>query len=158
GGLASLFLCLPFLKGGFVAANAANLRMTNLVVAIFFFLAGIPTFLWVRERKQGNQLPTGQTYVQVGFGRLSETFSQLRRFRELFKFLILFAIYNCGVNAVVVFASIYAVQTIGLTPGELIWFFLIIQVSSSIGAFVFGLIQDKVGAKKTIYITLDLWI
>ena len=158
GGLASLFLCLPFLKGGFVPANAANLRMTNLVVAIFFLLAGIPTFLWVRERKQGNQLPAGKTYVQVGFGRLSETFSQLRRFRELFKFLILFAIYNCGVNAVVVFASIYAVQTIGLTPGELIWFFLITQVSSSIGAFLFGLIQDKVGAKKTIYITLSLWI
>jgi UMF1 family MFS transporter len=158
GGLASLFLCLPFLKGGFVASNAANLRMTNLVVAIFFFVAGIPTFLWVRERKKGNQLLPGQTYVQVGFGRLNETFSQLRRFRELSKFLILFGIYNCGVNAVIVFASIYAVQTIGLTPAELIWFFLITQVSSSIGAFLFGLIQDRVGAKKTIYITLAIWI
>lgn len=158
GGLASLLFCLPFLKGGFVMENASNLRMTNLVVALFFLIAGIPTFLWVKERKAASTLPQGSSYVAVGIRRIRETFVQIRQFSELFKFLIIFGIYNCGVTTVVVFASVYADKTIGLSAGELIWFFLITQVSCSIGAFFFGLIQDRIGAKNTIYITLSLWL
>ena len=158
GGLTSLLLCFPYLKGGFGLENAANLRMTNLVVAGFFLLAGIPTFLWVRERKKASDLPPGISYVSAGFSRIRDTFAHLRRFRELFKFLILFGIYNCGVTTVVVFAAIYAVETIQLTAGEFLVFFLITQISASIGAFLFGLAQDRIGPKNTIYATLTVWL
>ncbi len=158
GGLASLLFCLPFLKGGFVMENADSLRMTNMVVAVFFLFAGIPTFLWVKERKTANTLPKGESYIGTGFRRIRRTFVQIREFGELFKFLVIFGIYNCGVTTVVVFASVYADKTIGLSASELIWFFLITQVSASLGAFFFGLIQDRIGAKNTIYITLSLWL
>ncbi|HEY4490902.1 MAG TPA: MFS transporter, partial [Acidobacteriota bacterium] len=158
GGLISLLICLPFLKGGFVMENADALRYTNIVVAVFFLLAGIPTFLWVKERKTATALPSGSSYVTIGLQRIRDTFQHIRMFRELFRFLIIFGIYNCGVTTVVVFSSIYAVKTVGLTPNELIVFFLITQVSASLGAFLFGLIQDRLGAKNTIYITLSLWI
>jgi MFS transporter, UMF1 family len=158
GGLTSLLLCFPYLKGGFGLENAANLRMTNLVVATFFLLAGIPTFLWVRERKKASDLPPGTSYISAGFSRIRDTFGHLRRFRELFKFLILFGIYNCGVTTVVVFAAIYAVETIKLTAGEFLVFFLITQISASIGAFLFGLAQDRIGPKNTIYATLTVWL
>jgi MFS transporter, UMF1 family len=158
GGLLSLVLCFPFLKPGFGMENAPNLRMTNLVVAAFFLLAGIPTFLWVRERKKSSDLPPGRSYVSVGLERIRETFAHIRRFRELFRFLVLFGIYNCGVTTVVVFAAIYAVETIQLTPGEFLLFFLITQISASVGAFLFGLVQDRIGAKNTIYATLMIWL
>lgn len=158
GGLLSLVCCLPFLKGGFEIQNAENLRITNLVVAAFFFVGGIPTFLFVKQRKKASDLPAGSSYVKVGMQRIRETFKNIRQFSELFRFLIVFGIYNCGVTTVVFFASIYAVTTIHLTTKELIIFFLITQVSSSLGAFLFGLIQDKVGAKRTIYMTLTIWL
>jgi UMF1 family MFS transporter len=158
GGLACLMFCLPFLKGGFDLQNAHNLRLTNLVVALFFLFAGIPTFLWVKERKLATSLPSGKSYFSAGVERLKETFVQIKHFRELFKFLILFGIYNCGVTTVVYFASIYADRTIGLSAMELIWFFLITQISSSLGAFLFGFIQDRIGARNTIFITLSIWI
>ena len=158
GGLLCLLCCFPFLKGGFVLENAENLRRVNLIVAVFFLLAGIPTFLWVHERKKQSSLPPGMNYLTAGFAQIRETFIQIRKFRELFKFLIVFGIYNCGVTTVVYFASIYADQTIGLTPLELIQFFIITQVSSSLGALIFGFIQDKVGAKNTIYMTLMIWL
>lgn len=158
GGLTSLLFCFPYLKGGFGPENAENLRMTNLVVAVFFLLAGIPTFLWVRERKKASDLPPGTSYISAGFSRIRDTFAHLRRFRELFKFLVLFGIYNCGVTTVVVFAAIYAVETIKLTAGEFLIFFLITQISASLGAFLFGLAQDRIGPKNTIYATLTVWI
>jgi MFS transporter, UMF1 family len=158
GGLLTLVCCLPFLKGGFGLQNADNLRTTNLIVAAFFLFAGIPTFLFVKQRKAASTLPEGMSYFGMGMQRIQDTFHHLKNFSELSKFLIVFAIYNCGVTTVVFFASIYAVQTIKLTPNELIFFFLITQVSSSLGAFLFGIIQDKIGAKNTIYITLVLWL
>jgi UMF1 family MFS transporter len=158
GGLLSLVCCLPFLKGGFDLDNANNLRTTNLVVAAFFLVGGIPTFLFVKEKKQASDLPAGTSYLAMGIQRIKETFHNIRQFSELSKFLIVFGIYNCGVTTVIYFASIYAINTIHLTTNELIVFFLITQVSSSIGAFLFGLIQDKLGAKRTIYITLTIWL
>jgi UMF1 family MFS transporter len=158
GGLLCLLCCYPFLKGGFFFENAENLRKVNLIVALFFLVAGIPTFLWVHERKKTSNLPPGMNYLTAGFAQIRQTFVQIRKFRELFKFLIIFGIYNCGVTTVVYFASIYANETIGLTTNELINFFIITQVSSSLGALIFGFIQDKVGAKNTIYMTLALWI
>lgn len=158
GGLISLLVCFPLLKGGFGIENAQSLKMTNLVTALFFLVAGIPTFLWVHERKKASSLPPGMNYFGAGLARIRDTFSHIRRFRELFKFLILFGVYNCGVTTVVVFAAIYAVETIKLTPDEFLIFFLITQISASIGAFLFGLLQDKIGAKNTIYITLLIWL
>ncbi len=158
GGLLALLACLPLLQGGFEIQNANNLRLTNLIVAAFFLVAGIPTFLFVKQRKTASTLPPGMSYFGVGVKRIKETFHHLKEFSELSKFLIVFGIYNCGVTTVIFFASIYAVQTIKLTPNELIIFFLITQVSSSLGAFLFGLIQDRIGAKRTIYMTLTLWL
>src|SRR4029078_71236 len=150
--------CFPFLRGGFGIENAERLRMTSLITALFFLVAGTPPFPWVRERKKANDLPPGQSYISIGFGRLRDTFSHIRQFRELFKFLIIFGIYNCGVTTVVVFAAIYAVQTVKLTPNEFLLFFLITQISASVGAFLFGLAQDRIGPKNTIYATLTLWL
>ena len=158
GGLLSLVCCYPFLKAGFGIENANMLRLTSLITAVFFLVAGIPTFLWVRERKSASDLPPGMSYLSAGFGRLRDTFAHIRQFRELFKFLIVFGIYNCGVTTVVVFAAIYAVQTIKLTAGEFLTFFLITQVSASVGAFIFGLLQDRIGPKNTIYATLTVWL
>ena len=158
GGLLCLVLCLPFVKDGLTAANAHNLRLTCMVTALFFGIAGIPTFLWVKERKTATSLPPGMNYFTAGIKQLKDTFAHIRMFRELFKFLIIFGIYNCGVTTVVYFASIYADKTIGLTATELIYFFLVTQVSASVGAFLFGLIQDRIGARNTIFITLTLWL
>ncbi|MCI0441751.1 MFS transporter [bacterium] len=158
GGLLCLLCCFPFLKGGFVLENAEHLRKVNLVVAAFFLTAGIPTFLWVHERKKASSLPEGTNYFSAGIAQIKQTFVHIQQYRELFKFLIIFGIYNCGVTTVVYFASIYASETIGLSAIELIWFFIITQISSSLGAILFGVIQDKIGAKNTIYITLTIWL
>jgi UMF1 family MFS transporter len=158
GGLLCLLLCFPLVAGGFGLDNLFNLRMTNLVVAGFFLIAGVPTFLWVRERKTAGTLPPGTSYLRTGFRRIGETFREVRRFRQLFRFLVVFGIYNCGVTTVVVFSSVYAYQTIHLSPTQLLWFFLITQVSASLGAFLFGLVQDRIGATHTIRITLALWL
>ncbi len=158
GGLFSLLLCYPFLQGGFIPTNAANLRLTSLVTAFFCLASAIPTFLWLKERKSPQALPKGETYLTVGFSRVAETLRHVRAFKELAKFLVVFLIYSSGINVVVAFASIFAEKQVGFTAVELSVFFLVVQLSSAFGAFLFGFIQDRIGAKQTILLTLILWI
>ncbi|HXU45404.1 MAG TPA: MFS transporter, partial [Thermoanaerobaculia bacterium] len=71
GGLASLLLVRPLLKGGFAVSNLPSLRLAWVATALFFLVAALPTFLFLKERA-----PRGEgslfTYVRAGFGRVAE--------------------------------------------------------------------------------------
>lgn len=158
GGLVALALCYPFLRGGFEMENVAGLRQSFLVVAAFFAVAGLPALIFVRERARGSPLPPGSSYLRAGYRRVLETMREAQRYRELMKFFAVFFLYNCGIVTVVVFAAVYAEQVIRMKMMELIVFFLQVQVTSATGAFVFGLVHDRLGARLTINLTLILWM
>jgi len=157
GGLACLLLVRPLLAGGFTVENLRDLRLVWPVTALFFLVAALPTFLFLRERA-----PRGTSsaleYVRAGFRRIAATASSVRHFSELVKFLSVFFVYSMGLTSVIAFAGIYAERTLGFTPGELVLLFMILQLSSAGGAFFFGWIQDRIGASRTIQMTLVLWI
>lgn len=157
GGLAAILVVRPLLNGGYVAANAGNLRLAWLITALFFLVAALPTFAFLRERAPRGT-GTAAEYVRAGFTRIAETFRSIRRFRQLVRFLSVFFVYSMGLTAVIAFAGIFAEKTLSFTPGQLIVLFLFLQLSSAGGAFVFGFIQDRVGAAFTIQMTLILWI
>jgi len=158
GGLASLALCFPFLEDGVGAANATSVRISFVVVATFFLLAGLPTFLFLRERAGTQASPAQKGYIAVGFARVFETLRHVRRYRQLSRFLFVFLSYNCGIIIVVAFAVIYAKRELGMTQLELLWLFIILQVSASVGAFVLGVLQDRLSSKFAIQVSLILWL
>ncbi len=157
GGLGSLVLVRPLLKGGFVLPNLQNLRLVGVATAAFFLIAAVPTFVFLKERAPRGSASLA-TYVRAGFGRLAETAHSIRRFSELGRFLTVFFVYSCGLSSVFAFAGIYAERTIGFTSDEMIVLFILLQLSAAGGAFTFGFIQDRLGAVNTIRITLVLWV
>ena len=56
------------------------------------------------------------------------------------------------------FSGIYASDTLGFTMSETLQFFAIVQASAISGAFIFGFLTDKLGPRKTIQLTLILWM
>jgi UMF1 family MFS transporter len=82
----------------------------------------------------------------------------LKNFGELFKFFIVFFFFSCGITTVISFAAIFAEREVGFSGSDLIAFFIIVQISSALGAFLFGFIQDRIGARTTINCTLAIWI
>jgi UMF1 family MFS transporter len=158
GGLTCLGLTWPLLSGGFVLDNLASLRAIWLVTAAFFLVAALPTFLFLYERAPRSPARPLVSYVRGSFSRLATTVRSLRHFAELARFLVIFFVFSCGLSTVIAFASIYAERTVGFGPGELIGLFMALQISSAGGAFLFGWIQDTIGARRTIQITLALWV
>ncbi|HVR75365.1 MAG TPA: MFS transporter [Planctomycetota bacterium] len=158
GGIGSLFVSLPFLKDGVGAENAASVQVSFVIVAIYFLVAGLPTFLFLRERAVPRPRPAGQGYARLGFGRVLKTLKEVRRYRQLFRFLFVFLAYTCGVNAVVYFSNIYAEREIGMGLPELIVLFAILNLSGALGAYAFGTLQDRVSSKMAIILSLVLWL
>lgn len=158
GGLGCLLLVKPLLDGGFNVENIDNLRLTWVVTALFFLFAGLPTFLFLRERAPRRPDRSIPQYARIGFKRLATTAKSLSYFRELARFLVIFFIFSCGLMTVIAFAAIFAERNLGFTTPELILLFMLLQISSAAGAVFFGFVQDKLGAKLTIQFTLVLWI
>ncbi len=158
GGLLSLAVAYPFVKGGLGPANLDAYRLSFLVTAGFFLLASLPTFLYLRERAAPQPPLPGIRRWTIGFARLGQTFREIRRYRQLFLYLIAFLIYTDGINTVVIFSGIFAAQVLGFTPNDLIIFFLVMQVTAALGAYGFGILSDRLGAKRTISVTLGCWV
>ncbi len=157
GGLGSLLATIPLLSAGYTEANLGNVRLAWVVTALFFLLAGLPTFLFLRERvPRGDR--TALEYVKAGFARLAATASSIRQFSEVVRFLSVFFLYYAGLSSVIAFAAIYADRTLGFTQKEMTLLFVLLQLSAAGGAFLFGFIQDRLGAVRTIQMTLALWV
>lgn len=158
GGLACIAACRPLLEGNFVLDNLPRLRWVWVVTAAFFFVAALPTFLFLKERAPRGPKRSLAEYARVGFTRLDATFHSLRHFSELARFLGVFFVYACGLAAVIAFSSIFASGTLKFSGDQLVVLFMVLQVTSTLGALGFGFIQDRLGATTTIRLTLLLWV
>jgi UMF1 family MFS transporter len=157
GGLASLALAYPFIKGGFTASNLARYRFSFIITAIFFLVFALPTFLYLRERAVP-MLSAGASAWRQGLDRLRTTGRELRRYRDLASYLVAYLIYTDAINTVIVAAAIFANKTLDFSPGDLIIYFLVTQVTAGGGAVGFGVLADRIGATRTISLTLGAWI
>ena len=157
GGLVSTGIVLLGL-GGVTADNFDNLRLVGPLAAFFFMLGALPTFLWLREPQGESSRLSKVDYVRRGFSRLSWTFRELGRFRDLAVFLVSLVFSMAGLSIVISFAFIYGDQIIRWDPLYQMLMFVLTQITAAVGAFLFGLLQDRVGAKRTYNLTLLLWI
>ena len=158
GGLLSLLIVFPLVQGGFADDNLGLYRLTFPVTAVFFLLFAIPAFYYLQDRAYGEGIKPQQVDWTVGFHRVRQTFREIRRFSELFKYFVAYFIYIDGINTVIVFAGIFATVVLGFSPKDILIFFIVMQISSAIGAYGFGFVTDWMGAKRTIGLTLVIWI
>jgi len=160
GGGALLAINLIMLKyPGWLGFPAGYFTVQDcfLSVALWWLIFSLPTFLFLRERAQKSFAPFGKSYFSEGYQRLRDTLRRIKTFRELTKFLVAYLIYNDGIETVIVMASIFGAQVLGMETGEIILFFLMIQGIAFFGSLIFGFLADSIGNKKAVLISLGIW-
>jgi len=128
-----------------------------LSVSIWWMIFSLPTFLLLRERIQGPIASFERVSFRAGYRRLRHTFGRIKSFRELTKFLLAYLIYNDGIETVIVMASIFGADVLGMRTDEIILYFLMIQGIAFFGSLFFGFLADAIGNKKTVMISLGIW-
>lgn len=156
GGLFTLGVCLWWvLSQQAEGAKAVDyIPWTLVITAVIYALASVPTFLYLRERAQPG---AARDAVNI-FARFARSWVQLRDFPDLKRFFWAGLAYQAGLAVVITLASVYAEQALGFKMADTIKLLLVVNVSAAIGAFAFGYIQDRIGHKPTLTITLLMWI
>jgi UMF1 family MFS transporter len=126
-------------------------------VAIWWFIFSLPTFLLLRERAPESFASSEKGYFREGYRRIKHTFHRVKTFNELTKFLVAYLIYNDGIETVIIMASIFGAEVLGMETGEIILFFLMIQGIAFLGSLLFGFLADAIGNKKAVMISLTIW-
>jgi UMF1 family MFS transporter len=124
---------------------------------VYFLFGGLPTFYLLRERKLREQLPEGQTMLTVGFHRLAQTIRDMRRYRQLMRFIFIAMIYLAGMSVVIYYAGTIAADTFEFSTGKQAIFFAQLIITGIIGAALVGRIQDRIGTRTTIQGLLIIW-
>ncbi len=127
-----------------------NVRATNLLVAAWFLVFSVPMLLLVRDE----QRKAARAGIKEAIQGLRRTFQEITRYTEMMKFLLARLVYNDGLITVFAFGGVYAAGTFGMEFGEVIVFGIALNVAAGIGALTFGFMDDRVGGKTTILVSL----
>ncbi len=158
GGLIALVLALVgFIQPevpwfGFAVDGGANVRATCLLVAVWFGVFSVPLFLFVREDR--SRASRSGRIVGEAVRQLGTTFREIRKFRQIVRFLVARLLYNDGLITVFAFGAIYAAGTFRFTMHDILIFGIVLNVTAGFGAFALGFLDDRLGGKRTIQITL----
>jgi UMF1 family MFS transporter len=139
---------------GLDRATGEHVRVTTVLVGVWFAVLSLPMFLWVREPPRVGPPPSPGAVVRGAVRQLGDTFGEIRRYRQVFRLLLARMIYNDGLVTIFAFGPIFAAGTFGFTTVEVLYWGLALNVTAGLGAFAMGFLDDRLGGKRTLFITL----
>jgi len=127
-----------------------------LVTCAVFALAALPSFFMLRERARPQAEPKEALDV---FKRLAFAWRETgQHFPEFRRLLMCIACYQAGISVVITLAAVYASEVMGFTTPQIMLLVFTVNIGAAAGAFSFGYVQDRIGHKPALAITLCGWI
>ena len=146
GGLIALALSLFFFD-----LDSEGIRSINILVGVWFLVFSIPTFLFVKDRKSEK---LQKYHIIDSVKSIKTTFKEVVKYKTILKFLIARLFFNDGLVTIFALGGIYAVDTLNFSFNEVMLLGIVLNISAGIGSFVFGYLEDKIGVKRVINISL----
>lgn len=176
GGIVTLGLSLLLVQMGDAWGLDMRERVggTMLITAAVFALAAAPLFLWVRERakpreaggsasgSEGTKDPKGfaqcWALAKASFSEVIRTSKSLSTFRDFAMLSLCGFCYQAGVSVVISLSAVYAAAVMGFDTADTILMVFLVNFTAMAGAFAFGYLQDKIGHKRALGLTLVVWL
>ena len=134
----------------------AGIRLSFLSVAIWWAIFSLPILRQVPEPPSLTAtLKRGETVIGVSLGRLRQTFGNIRKYRELFKYLLAFLIYNDAIGTIIALAAIYGAE-LGFGLVELVLAILMVQFAGIPFSIIFGRLPARNDSRAPFYLAFVL--
>lgn len=158
GGLAALALCLGYVQAAQARGQGADVFVPGCmaITAVFFAIAALPSFRLLREHSTPDPAPG--RLIEIAFGRLRDTWRASAAWQDLRRLLWAIAAYQSGVAVVVALAAVYAQEAMGFDTADTLKLVLAVNVTAAIGAFGFGWVQDRIGHRRALMLSLWMWL
>lgn len=140
-------------------SEATAARIAILMAGLWWGGFTLVTVRYLRENRPNPPMPACSLfeYARIGVSRTVKTALRVRQYKHLTIFLLAFMLYSDGIQTVIDMAAIYGADELGISATGLLLTLLAIQIVASFGALLFGKLAVRIGAKKTIMMTLVLW-
>ena len=135
-------------------ATALMMRLSLASVAIWWGIFSIPIFRHVQEPQR--KIEKGEEKLNVitaGFKRFFKALKEIRKFRDLFLFLLAFFVYANGIGTIITMAVAFGTD-LGFGTMILIGTLLMVLFVAAPFAILFGTLPKKLGIKPTITLSL----
>jgi len=160
GGVACLLLALfgfvqtegPILGIDVDREQAEHVRATFALVAVWYLVFALPIFMYTPDQPSRG-LRVGEA-VRSGLRQLGASVKNARRYRDILKFLVARMIYTDGLATVFAFGGVYAAGTFDMSQTEVLKFGIAINVTAGLGALTLSWVDDWIGGRNTILISL----
>ena len=159
GGIVLLLVCyLGFVAPdvgwfGVTSEGGLNIRVVAVFSAIWFAVFAIPVLVAVPEKPPGPQRRRVSFFASYPL-LVEDVKSLFRRDRNSVMFLIASALYRDGLTAVFAFGAILAVSVYGMAQDTVLIFGVVANVVAALGSLILGRVEDRVGPKRIIMISL----
>ena len=151
GGL--LALLVSFLL--FDVNNSSEVKQVNLFVAAWFLIFSLPTFFFLKDSKRQK---INKKNISSSFSSILQTFKEISKYKIIVRFLIARLFYNDGLITIFALGGIYAIGTLNFSMEEVLILGIVLNVFAALGSFVFGLIEDRIGVRKVINLSLVILV
>ena len=177
GGMLALGLSLGYVIAAQARGESATsfVPVTMLITAVIYAIAAFPTFVLLKERAASRAMAVGRREAeptaagprtqalgrQTVIGSLAQLTRSLRgtaAHPDFRQFLLTGFAYQAGISVVIALAAIYAEQAMGFSQTDTMMLIFLVNIAAAIGAFAFGYIQDRIGHKRALAVTLVGWI
>ncbi|WP_319583133.1 MFS transporter [uncultured Pseudodesulfovibrio sp.] len=132
--------------------DALNVRAVMPMTALWYLLFCLPLFLFTPDAPSA-RIPLKRA-VAEGAAQLRRSLGNLRRHRSIALFLLARMFYNDGLTTMFAFGGIYAAAAFGMDSSEVIIFGIGLNVTAGLGAASFAWLDDRLGPRLTILLSL----
>ena len=151
----NLGLILGWESIGLPDKTAAS-QISFVTVGIWWFVFSLPLFRNVKDAGATNRGSIGGN-LKAGAKRLGETFSRIKQYPELLKFMVAYWFMFDGINTIIVMAASYG-TTIGIEEQHLITALLITQFIGFPATLLFGNMAKRLGSKRMLNASLVIYL
>jgi UMF1 family MFS transporter len=158
GGLVCLGLALVLLVKpdpalfGLDRGTAEHVRATALLTAAWVALFAWPVLLALPDPP--GERPAWGAAMRRGLAEVEALVRRLPRNPQMLRFLVARLFYTDGLNTLFAFGAIYAAGVFGMGFEEILLFGIALNLTAGLGAAGFGLVEDRLGSKRTVMVAL----
>lgn len=175
GSIAGVLLVSGFFSGsiaGIVALPDGLLRAMRAIVpftahagrvstfvptALLFLLFTVPLMIWCRDHLAGTVQRTRIRWREA-FAEVGHTVRDAKRHPGAIRFILASFLYQDAMGTIISYMALYAVVAMGFAKGTEQKLFLILTVPAVFGAYLCGILTDRIGPKKTLLLVISTWV
>ncbi len=160
GGLSALLITMFGLIGigdmvplfDVTGQDSLNVRASALLTALWFAVFMVPLFLYTKDIER---MPKPVTQAaRDGLRQLASVIRNARAHKNLLTFLIGSALYRDGLVTLFAVGGVYAAGQFGMDFQEILIFAIGLNITAGLGAFVFAYLDDWIGSRPTVIVSL----